>query len=310
MDEDKRVWPHDNSGDFTIKSFVRLCQGDHPKYPLLKRIWSAYIPTKVSFFIWKLLHGAIATDTAIKSCNVPLASRCQCCSLPSIETNHHLFLYSELAKELWRHFNTVFDIKWPRFYNLSTIIGLWFRHGIKGSLEQLCFTITPLLILWEVWKERSARRYEENYTPLSSQSLIFKIRFWILRMGEIYITKHGSSSGFKKVALALGVSYINPPIKPPLIIYWSRPPENFICLNTDGASLDKEAAGGGLIRDVHGRHLYNFFSYYGEGSNNLAETRAFLEGLQACKSKGFLQVQIQSDSMLAVNWFHNTASIP
>ncbi|KAF5203460.1 Reverse transcriptase zinc-binding domain, partial [Thalictrum thalictroides] len=176
MDEDKRVWPHDNSGDFTIKSFVRLCQGDHPKYPLLKRIWSAYIPTKVSFFIWKLLHGAIATDTAIKSCNVSLASRCHCCSLPSIETNHHLFLYSDLAKELWRHFNTVFDIKWPRFYNLSTIIGLWFRHGIKGSLEQLCFSITPLLILWEVWKERSARRYEENHTPLSGLSLIFKIR--------------------------------------------------------------------------------------------------------------------------------------
>ncbi|KAF5192120.1 hypothetical protein FRX31_018293, partial [Thalictrum thalictroides] len=100
---------------------------------------------------------------AVVSCNIPLVSRCHCCLHPSLETNHHLFLHSDTAQEVWRHFNNLFDIRWPRFYNLSVILNLWFKRGGKGSLEQISYTLTPLLILWEVWKERCARIYEENY---------------------------------------------------------------------------------------------------------------------------------------------------
>ncbi|KAF5196006.1 hypothetical protein FRX31_014407, partial [Thalictrum thalictroides] len=80
---------------------------------ILRRIWQHYIPTKISFFIWKLLHGAIPTDNAVKKCNIALASRCACCQSPSEESCSHLFLKGNLAKSVWLHFNSLFSIPTP-----------------------------------------------------------------------------------------------------------------------------------------------------------------------------------------------------
>lgn len=63
-------------------------------------------------------------------------------------------------------------------------------------------------------------------------------------------------------------------------------------LNMDGASRDNLASGGGIIRLSAGDHVVNFFNFFGEGSSNLAETRALLDGLELCKLQNDLDMHI------------------
>lgn len=71
------------------------------------------------------------------------------------------------------------------------------------------------------------------------------------------------------------------------------------CLNTDGSSINGTSSGGGVIGTYDGSHVSNFFSFYGRGPNNYAETRALLEG--ECIMLEINNVQIQCGSGLAIH---------
>ncbi|KAF5200925.1 hypothetical protein FRX31_009489 [Thalictrum thalictroides] len=179
-------------------------------------------------------------------------------------------------------------------------------------MENIICTITPMLIMWEIWKERNSRLYDDSYTwsPNSSAIIIGKVRFWIIIFNKAYSAKVRSSLKFEQTIKGFGILLKNPPLKPPIIVYWTRPPEGFVALNTDGAANNEEAAGGGIIRDLEGNHLSNFFSYYGKGSNNYAESRAILDGIALCVKQGFNKVLLQTDSKLALQWSKQEISIP
>lgn len=68
-----------------------------------------------------------------------------------------------------------------------------------------------------------------------------------------------------------------------------------VCLNFDGASQNKLAACGELMRTHIGRHNSNFYSYYGSGTNNLGETRALLDIIFHYKILGITTFQVHSD---------------
>lgn len=71
---------------------------------------------------------------------------------------------------------------------------------------------------------------------------------------------------------------------------WEGCPHNMFCLSTDGSSINGEASGGETIRTYDGGLVSNFFSSYGKGSNNYAETRALLEGILLCIMLGVINV--------------------
>lgn len=53
-------------------------------------------------------------------------------------------------------------------------------------------------------------------------------------------------------------------------------------LNIDGSSKNGLIAGGGIIWDGNGVMVAAFSTFYGEGTNNLAEFLALKEGLPIC----------------------------
>lgn len=67
------------------------------------------------------------------------------------------------------------------------------------------------------------------------------------------------------------------------------------------------ASGGGILR---GGYIAAFQSFFGSGTNNVAETRSLLVGLHLCVDLGFRNIVIQSDSLLACKWFVREFSIP
>ncbi|OVA10644.1 Glycoside hydrolase [Macleaya cordata] len=70
------------------------------------------------------------------------------------------------------------------------------------------------------------------------------------------------------------------------------------------------AAGEGVIRDDQGILLVAFHSFYGSGSNNLAETRALLDGLLLCQQLGITNIIVKVDSNLVAGWYNQECSIP
>ncbi|KAF5174869.1 hypothetical protein FRX31_035546, partial [Thalictrum thalictroides] len=144
----------------------------------------------------------------------------------------------------------------------------------------------------------------------SYKLIILKVRFWILKLCQIYQPKRRSSNSFNDASRHLGIDPKNPTLKPPIIVFWTKPPIGFVSLCADGAAKDEEASSGGVIRDSAGKHISNFFSFYGKGSNNMAETRAVLDGLILCNMLRYSNIVLQVDSKLALDWFNNSIQIP
>ncbi|KAF5202520.1 hypothetical protein FRX31_007894, partial [Thalictrum thalictroides] len=190
LQEDKRIWPHSQDGKFSIKSYIKLTQAHNPSYAILKRIWASFVPTKYSMFVWRLFYDVIPVDSVIIKCKIPMASKCLCCTNTSQESTIHLFIKGTLATYVWSHFNLMFDI--CPGGTISQTLELWFQRGRKGSMEQFICTLTPLMILWEVWRERCSRKYEEKH-QWQSCSIIFKIRFWIIRLCDRFTPRRKSS---------------------------------------------------------------------------------------------------------------------
>ncbi|KAF5197613.1 Ribonuclease h domain [Thalictrum thalictroides] len=241
-----------------------------------------------------------------------MASRCSCCTDLGIESIQHLFIQGDLAAVVWKHFMMITRQSWPRFRTTSSVLNLWFSMGKVGSLERFIYTLIPVSILWELWRERCRRRFEDNYTVKISQGehIIFRVRYWALRLSKFFIPSTRSSDSFSQVAMSLGILHNDPPVKPPILVYWTRPPDNWVALNTDGAACNNHAAGGGIVRDRHGVHLAIFFTYYGNGTNNEAESMAILEGISLCKSLGYCNILILTDSNLCFKWFYKVFKIP
>ncbi len=74
------------------------------------------------------------------------------------------------------------------------------------------------------------------------------------------------------------------------------------CLMVDGASRGNpgEAGCGAVIYDEHGEILKELSSYLGSSTNNVAEYRGLLMGLEGVLELGGRKLQIRSDSELLV----------
>lgn len=79
-------------------------------------------------------------------------------------------------------------------------------------------------------------------------------------------------------------------------------------VNSDGAFNQgtRRAGVGGLIRDEDGRILVSYQNYLGKSSILLAELYGIWKGLELCKAKNYLQVEVESDSKVALDLIQQT----
>ena len=57
-------------------------------------------------FAWKLFYHALPLDDRVKG----LASKCNCCNRPQMETLNHLFIHSDPASFLWNKVSSIFGL--------------------------------------------------------------------------------------------------------------------------------------------------------------------------------------------------------
>lgn len=93
------------------------------------------------------------------------------------------------------------------------------------------------------------------------------------------------------------------------VLWWEDTDHEWI-LNTDGTTKDNKAGGGGVLRKKNIHHLPNIFNYFGEGTSNMAESRALLYGLNMCKENEIFNNLLKYDSKLVINWLLKISRIP
>lgn len=75
-------------------------------------------------------------------------------------------------------------------------------------------------------------------------------------------------------------------------IKWNLQSNHRLKLNTDGSCVAGQCAGGGIIRDSHGKLVCAFSHFYGKGTNMKAELLAIRDVVSLCRSKGLDIVKV------------------
>lgn len=81
-------------------------------------------------------------------------------------------------------------------------------------------------------------------------------------------------------------------------VHWN-PPITGYKLNTDGSCQNNNITAGGVLRDTKGSVLLAFSSFLGTGTNNLAEVKALLRGLQLVQAN-YIPCIVESDSLFLI----------
>ena len=86
-------------------------------------------------------------------------------------------------------------------------------------------------------------------------------------------------------------------------VSWIKPPDNWVKLDSDDASLRNsgKAGGGCVIRDHHGAWVKGCARSIGQASSCVAESWAFRDGLNMCISMFCPAVIVELDALLIVN---------
>ncbi|KAH6762745.1 hypothetical protein C2S52_020178 [Perilla frutescens var. hirtella] len=79
------------------------CWYRRPERVIFGSFWHDGLTPTISIFLWHLMHGRIPVDVRLQSRRIHLASCCQCCVDPQIESIEHVFLWSESAKSVWAY---------------------------------------------------------------------------------------------------------------------------------------------------------------------------------------------------------------
>ena len=112
--KDNLVWKRSSGGLFTVRSYFDILEGDSNTFAPTKMLWNSNVPSKMSFFAWKVWWEKSANHESVEEKGLPLASRCPLCGKAE-EDVHHLLIHCTKIWELWGHLLSCVDAKWGLF---------------------------------------------------------------------------------------------------------------------------------------------------------------------------------------------------
>ena len=99
---DQMVWTREGRGHFSVKSAWELVRSRRTVTLWGKGIWDQFLPTKISFFLWRMLWNRLPTDDRIVGMGFQMPSQCCCCAFNCQSENiKHLLFDGEWARYHW-----------------------------------------------------------------------------------------------------------------------------------------------------------------------------------------------------------------
>lgn len=121
----------------------------------------------------------------------------------------------------------------------------------------------PLIICWEIMKERCNRRYDNKAS--SSITILNRV---VNDLQDCSFLSKPSKDATHAEEIVLNCLNIQPKCyqqRKTIMVKWLKPPANSIKLNSDGASKGNPgpAGGGCILRDHTGNMVYALSNFYG-----------------------------------------------
>ncbi|KAJ0095450.1 hypothetical protein Patl1_15067 [Pistacia atlantica] len=236
----------DIKGDFMSTSAWDLIRVKGTEHVGMDWIWHHLLPKKISVCMWKACFNGLALDSQVQSLGIPLASRCNCCTLGHTESLNHVLCNGSIAAEVWK--------------TAAITLGIDHVYGLS----------------W--WSTMSrCKACMENSTE-SADNVWLAVKVWIRKISSLMVKQWPISARDDVILRALEVPYVDRVRAILKLVYWRKLTEGWIKLNVDGCCQGNpgNCGGGGVIRDVRGFFKGAFSSSFGHGTNNEAELRALL----------------------------------
>lgn len=263
--------------------------------------WHSMLPKQISICMWKGWFKCFAVDERVQSKGMSLASACDCCARRSIENMDHILSSGDVASEVWNYVSSMLGVPCLRHWTWKTRVSTWFYYAKKSSITGILIGLIPCLITWCLWKRRCKVRMEGKQE--NANQVWQAVRVWINLLGNKIVSVPKLFVHDRKILEEFRLKCPSTCKRPEKIVTRSRPPTGWMKINCDGSCGNPRTWGGGsIIQDSNGVVLGAFSTHYGYGTNNGAELKAILEGIRWCKRLQVVNVFIESDSQIVVDW--------
>ena len=311
--EDKLIWAASKDGKYKVKEGYRMITNSL-KWEIstlpLELCWDPAGLPKAGIFLWAAMQKRILTADRIRKMGFEGPSRCILCK-EAEENPEHLLYACKVSQECWRWLQS--KLNWT-----SPLASKWIDHLLgwpKNASHKIygkLWNISPAIVLWEIWKERNRRLFQNQ--SLSEESLYSKIEVAISEVMNSDLRKRpreeGSFSEWDAEIKKRWPLLINPPLLykkknniARLNCKWEPPPPGWIKLNFDGASRGNpgKAGIGCIIRDEYGNRLVERSKPLAKVTNNMAELEAVKEGINLSIKLKIKKLMIEGDSQIIIN---------
>ncbi|KAA3484080.1 reverse transcriptase [Gossypium australe] len=284
--EDLRVWKHEGSGEYTVKSGYRVLSSEHLQNitvalpdgviysEFYKSLWALHIPAKIKIYIWRLFNNFLPHLCNLARRTLSAEIVCPLCQKGPEDANH-LMWSCEILQTVWKSLN----IMAPSFE--SSIGGkICFANTFSAANEQQRQMMA--LSLWGLWYRRN---------KLFHKGVKFSLQ-------EIL----GFLKGYSQ-ELNLNREIFLPSFRYLVNEIWKPPDVGFIKLNFDAAfQNDIKLAITAVLarnsaRDIVGAETYLFKDVT---DAFVAEARACERALILAAALGFRRLVLEGDSLTVI----------
>lgn len=300
---DNLCWELTTSGEFSTTSYWNFYRTKHEEFKWHNYVWNKYIPPKISAFLWRLSKHAIPVDSILLSMGFKMASRCRCCLHPAEETEDHLFVNSELAKSVWNHFSSMFNLN-ISYSSLDQLAESWLLHSSPNNIAGISKNVIFATGLWEIWKHRNNVIFEGS--RWSDHDVIIKITYALQLTLRIY--KPEDSLSLEDENILNNFQMNLPSVDSGSWVKWTPPTSGFK-LNIATVTNNGGIGVGGIIRGWDGQMVLSFYKFIEENMSMNEDLAAIFVGLQICKERNIGLSCIESTSKAQVDAILGNSSL-
>jgi hypothetical protein len=152
---DKICWIPSKRKNFEVKSYYQV----RVNSVLTDGPWKSKAPSRVAFFVWKVVLGKILTSDNICKKNIMVTKWCCMCK-HSGESIDHLLLHSEVAIKLWNMVCQMFGITWVMPGRMKECLESWRGQRSNHTIRHI-WRMAHLCVMWCLSRERNAQSFED-----------------------------------------------------------------------------------------------------------------------------------------------------
>ncbi|GAU26383.1 hypothetical protein TSUD_221100 [Trifolium subterraneum] len=304
--KDEFLWNHSHDGNLSFKdAYLFHCQ-EGQQISWAKSIWNPAIPPSKIFLLWRSLHGKLPTDENLSLGGCCIPSMCNLCGLAA-ESTSHLFLTCNFATSIWKWLGSILQVHCS-FSSINDSLKLCSPQN--SPLCNLVILVAVINIFNVIWFCRNQSRFNDRPTYLGT-AINLIISGVSLSGNNNNLTVNSSIYEFV-ILKAFNVQIKNVHNLVIKEVLWQPPCFNWVKCNIDGSSLGNPGLSscGGLFRNCSATFLGAFAYNLGISNSLVAELNGAMFAIELSVQKGWLNLWLETDSMLVVSAFKNPHVIP